>query len=126
MPIVLIKATSNILYRRFGLISTAFSKTGFNSQVQVYCKSLNSHSHWQQKRGMKAYLQVIGGVNNERAPSVVLHYDNQRYMFNCGEGTQRLCVENKLKLAKMKNIFLSRVNWDCVGGLPGMSTIRVA
>jgi len=41
-------------------------------------------------------------------------------MFNCGEGTQRLCVENKLKMAKMKNIFVSRVNWECVGGLPGM------
>jgi ribonuclease Z len=68
---------------------------------------------------MKAYLQVVGGVSKERAPTVILHYDSQRYMFNCGEGTQRLCVENKLKLAKMKNIFLSRINWDCVGGLPG-------
>ncbi|KAI8576219.1 hypothetical protein K450DRAFT_214494 [Umbelopsis ramanniana AG] len=120
MPIVLIKPTSSIFYRRFGLISNTCSKLLVTSPLPLQFKPFGSKFHCQQHRGMKAYLQVIGGVNKERAPSLILHYDNQRYMFNCGEGTQRLCVENKLKLAKMKNIFLSRVDWDCVGGLPGM------
>lgn len=119
MPIVLIKATSSILYRRFVLISNTCSETLVNSSLQPKFKPFGYNFHCQQQRGMKAYLQVLGGINKERAPSLILHYDNQRYMFNCGEGTQRLCVENKLKLAKMKNIFLSRVDWDCVGGLPG-------
>lgn len=73
----------------------------------------------QQKRGMKAYIQVIGQHSPEGPPSLIVHYDNQRYLFNCREGTQRLCVQEKAKLAKTSNVFLSRLSWDCIGGLTG-------
>ncbi|GES97863.1 beta-lactamase-like protein [Rhizophagus clarus] len=73
---------------------------------------------------MKSYIQILGSGTFDVYPSVLVHYDNQkdcrRYLFNCGEGTQRICLQNKLKLVKTKNIFLTRVNWECVGGLPGM------
>ncbi|CAB5203992.1 unnamed protein product [Rhizophagus irregularis] len=73
---------------------------------------------------MKSYIQILGSGTFDVNPSVLVHYDNQkgckRYLFNCGEGTQRICLQNKLRLVKTKNIFLTRVNWECVGGLPGM------
>uniref|UniRef100_A0A8C3LD70 Zinc phosphodiesterase ELAC protein 2 n=1 Tax=Chrysolophus pictus TaxID=9089 RepID=A0A8C3LD70_CHRPC len=43
-----------------------------------------------------------------------------RYLFNCGEGTQRAMQEHKLKISHLDSIFLSRVAWANVGGLPGM------
>ncbi|RIA93139.1 beta-lactamase-like protein [Glomus cerebriforme] len=73
---------------------------------------------------MKSYIQILGTGTVDVNPSILVHYDGQRgcqrYLFNCGEGTQRICLQNKLKLAKTRNIFLTRVNWECVGGLPGM------
>uniref|UniRef100_A0A8C3LBJ9 Zinc phosphodiesterase ELAC protein 2 n=1 Tax=Chrysolophus pictus TaxID=9089 RepID=A0A8C3LBJ9_CHRPC len=42
-----------------------------------------------------------------------------RYLFNCGEGTQRAMQEHKLKISHLDSIFLSRVAWANVGGLPG-------
>ncbi|KAJ6655047.1 hypothetical protein lerEdw1_006100 [Lerista edwardsae] len=42
------------------------------------------------------------------------------YLFNCGEGVQRLMQEHKLKVARLDNIFLTRMHWANVGGLSGM------
>ncbi|KAG1052997.1 hypothetical protein G6F43_004892 [Rhizopus delemar] len=74
----------------------------------------------QQRRGMKAYIQIVGQHTPEGPPSVILHYDSQRYIFNVREGTQRLCVQEKVRLGKANHIFLSRTSWDCVGGLTGL------
>ncbi|OQR89068.1 zinc phosphodiesterase [Achlya hypogyna] len=43
-----------------------------------------------------------------------------RYMFNCGEGTQRLCGENGIKLGSLNSIFLSRLDPMYAAGIPGM------
>ncbi|KAF9159871.1 Zinc phosphodiesterase ELAC protein 2 [Actinomortierella ambigua] len=69
---------------------------------------------------MKAYLQVLSNGTADCSPSVILHFDSQRYMINCGEGTQRLCMESKLRFSKLKTIFFTRTHWDCAGGVPGM------
>ncbi|XP_076390326.1 ribonuclease Z isoform X2 [Megachile rotundata] len=42
------------------------------------------------------------------------------YLFNCGEGTQRLCQEHRCRLSKMDHIFLTSLNWKNVGGLVGL------
>lgn len=42
-----------------------------------------------------------------------------RYLFNCGEGTQRLAHEHKMKLAKLEHIFVTQRTWRNIGGLPG-------
>lgn len=44
-----------------------------------------------------------------------------RYIFNCGEGTQRLSLEHPAKLSRVENIFLTRNTWDRFGGVPGFS-----
>ncbi|KAF9276888.1 hypothetical protein BGZ68_009684 [Mortierella alpina] len=69
---------------------------------------------------MKAYLQILSTGTADCPPSVILHFDSQRYMINCGEGTQRLCMESKLRFSKLKTILFTRTHWDCIGGVPGM------
>ncbi|KAI8825010.1 beta-lactamase-like protein [Fimicolochytrium jonesii] len=69
---------------------------------------------------MRYYLQVLGVDSVDTSPTVLVHFDSQRYLFNCGEGTQRFCHEHKVRLSKVQNVFFTRVAWDCIGGLPGM------
>lgn len=58
-------------------------------------------------------------------PSVTLFTDSQRYLFNCSENTQRVCSEHKVRLGKLQNVFFTRLNWQNVGGLPGLAmTLR--
>lgn len=50
-----------------------------------------------------------------------------RYVFSCGEATQRLFHEHKLRLGKINNLFLTQVTWQRIGGLPGLLlTLREA
>uniref|UniRef100_A0A669BHD7 Zinc phosphodiesterase ELAC protein 2 n=1 Tax=Oreochromis niloticus TaxID=8128 RepID=A0A669BHD7_ORENI len=66
------------------------------------------------------YLQVAGAGSRDNAASVYVFSEFNRYLFNCGEGTQRLMQEHKLKAARLDNIFLTRLSWENVGGLSGM------
>ncbi|XP_030592240.1 zinc phosphodiesterase ELAC protein 2 isoform X1 [Archocentrus centrarchus] len=66
------------------------------------------------------YLQVVGAGSRDNAASVYVFSEYNRYLFNCGEGTQRLMQEHKLKAARLDNIFLTRLSWENVGGLSGM------
>ncbi|XP_015768967.1 PREDICTED: zinc phosphodiesterase ELAC protein 2-like [Acropora digitifera] len=77
------------------------------------------------KPSARVYLQVLGTETKDTSPSLFLFADSQRYLFNCGEGTQRIFNEHKLKLTKINNIFLTRLCWEYIGGLPGMAmTLR--
>ncbi|KAJ2831212.1 hypothetical protein GGI24_001649 [Coemansia furcata] len=70
---------------------------------------------------MKWYAQVVRpSTYNQQSTSVLVQIDSQRYLFNCGEGTQRLGFENKMRMSKISAIFLTRVDWETMGGLPGM------
>ncbi|KAF9107465.1 hypothetical protein BGX27_008728 [Mortierella sp. AM989] len=69
---------------------------------------------------MKAYVQILSTGTEDCSPSVAFHIDSQRYLINCGEGTQRLCLESKFRFAKLKTMLFTRVNWETFGGAPGM------
>ncbi|XP_047428804.1 zinc phosphodiesterase ELAC protein 2 isoform X2 [Mugil cephalus] len=66
------------------------------------------------------YLQVVGSGSRDSPSSLYVFSEYNRYLFNCGEGTQRLMQEHKLKAARLDNIFLTRLSWENVGGLSGM------
>ncbi|XP_039143394.1 tRNAse Z TRZ4, mitochondrial-like isoform X3 [Dioscorea cayenensis subsp. rotundata] len=68
------------------------------------------------------YVQILGtGMDTQdTSPSVLLFFDNQRFIFNAGEGLQRFCTEHKIKLSKIDHIFLTRVSSETAGGLPGL------
>ncbi|KAI8092716.1 beta-lactamase-like protein [Halteromyces radiatus] len=71
-------------------------------------------------RTMSTFLRFLGHSTPEGPATIIYQNGNDHYMFNCREGTQRLAVEDKVKLSKLKSIFFSRLQWECIGGLPGM------
>ncbi|XP_053694596.1 ribonuclease Z, mitochondrial [Sabethes cyaneus] len=65
-------------------------------------------------------LQIVGSGAFGAPASIYLFSDQTRYLFNCGEGTQRLAYEHKTKLSCLENIFITRTCWERIGGLPGI------
>jgi len=75
------------------------------------------------------YFQVVGQGTEHGSRSLFLYTDTFRFMFNCGEGTQRLCAEycTKYSVSELSRILVTNKNWDNMGGLTGMYlTIRSA
>ncbi|NWI85453.1 RNZ2 protein, partial [Pitta sordida] len=66
------------------------------------------------------FVQVVAAGSRDAGAAVYVFSEFNRYLFNCGEGTQRAMQEHKLKISHLDSIFLSRVAWANVGGLPGM------
>ena len=67
-------------------------------------------------------LSVLVLANETRADSsaaFVIASEQRRYLVNCGEGTQRLCVEHGVKLSRLTHVLLTSNAWHCVGGVPG-------
>lgn len=63
--------------------------------------------------------EVVGTGSDGTEPSILfsvqrhgVHSDDvvllKRYLFNCGEGTQRLCGENGVKLSSLDSMFFTR------------------
>ena len=52
---------------------------------------------------------------------ILINYLFCSYLFNCGEGSQRLAHEHKLKLGKVEHVFFTSSSWKNVGGLPGVT-----
>eukprot|EP00898_Chlorokybus_atmophyticus_P008267 jgi/Chlat1/8441/Chrsp80S07923 len=69
-----------------------------------------------------SFVQVvgIGGDTGGTSPSVLLFFDQRRYLFNVGEGFQRLAAEHKIRLSKINHFFFTRVCSETAGGVPGM------
>ncbi|XP_073435797.1 zinc phosphodiesterase ELAC protein 2 [Dendrobates tinctorius] len=66
------------------------------------------------------YVQVVAAGSRDAGASVYVFSDHNRYLFNCGEGAQRLMHENKVKLSRLDNVFITRMDWANVGGLSGV------
>ena len=69
---------------------------------------------------MLVHLQILGTGASEVSPSIFLFTEANRYLFNCPEGLQTVCCEHSVKFTKLRNVFLTRLNWENVGGLPGL------
>ncbi|XP_047995037.1 ribonuclease Z, mitochondrial isoform X4 [Leguminivora glycinivorella] len=67
------------------------------------------------------YLQVLGSGARGVPNTLYLFTDHKRYLFNCGECTQRLAHEHKVKLSRLEHVFITRKTWKNIGGLPGLS-----
>jgi ribonuclease Z len=72
---------------------------------------------------MKPYVQVLGAGSRECASHSLYYFlEQHRILFNVSEGLQRLATQHRLKLSpnKMSAVFLTRLDWECFGGLPGL------
>uniref|UniRef100_A0A8C5ALW3 Zinc phosphodiesterase ELAC protein 2 n=1 Tax=Gadus morhua TaxID=8049 RepID=A0A8C5ALW3_GADMO len=83
-------------------------------------RRLKTKDHRNSHGPSTVYLQVVGSGSRDNGASLYVFSEYNRYLFNCGEGTQRLMQEHKLKASRLDNIFLTRMNWDNIGGLSGM------
>uniref|UniRef100_A0A1B6FUU4 Zinc phosphodiesterase ELAC protein 2 n=1 Tax=Cuerna arida TaxID=1464854 RepID=A0A1B6FUU4_9HEMI len=88
--------------------------------------ALKKHRQKLKEKGQKyapgtVTLQVLGSGASGAPRSLYVFTDQSRYLFNCGEGTQRLAHEHKMKLSKLEHIFLTHPSWENIGGLPGVS-----
>lgn len=70
---------------------------------------------------VNCHLQVIGTGHCEVSPSLCLFTDSRRYIFNCPENFQRFTREYRMKILKDPTLFVTRVCWRNLGGLPGFA-----
>ncbi|SNX85356.1 related to TRZ1 - tRNase Z, involved in RNA processing [Melanopsichium pennsylvanicum] len=71
---------------------------------------------------MLADLRVLHVPSSDTnvLPPVILQLGADRYLFNVGEGTSRSSTQRRANLSRVSNIFVSRVGWEAIGGLPGV------
>lgn len=70
---------------------------------------------------MHAFVEIIGPGTPDSSSSLQLFFDEGRYLFECGDGTQRLCTEYGIKLGRLRGIFLTSLSAPSVGGLLGLN-----
>jgi hypothetical protein len=64
-------------------------------------------------------LHIVNTFSSDTtSPCIMLYTHNHTYVFNCGEGTQRIS-QNNGRTPKHSDLFLTRLSWDVMGGLPG-------
>lgn len=63
------------------------------------------------------YWQVLGSGSYGGPTSLFLHTDHRRYLFNCGEGTQRLTSQLSISkaLAQLEHVFITSKTWRHLG-----------
>ena len=66
--------------------------------------------------------QVVGNGAAAGARALLLYSDHNRYLFNCGEGTQRIMQAQcpSRALAQLTNVFFTSRTWERMGGFPGL------
>eukprot|EP00198_Chlamydomonas_reinhardtii_P000339 XP_001689674.1 RNase Z-like protein [Chlamydomonas reinhardtii] len=68
-----------------------------------------------------SFLQVLPMDIEHTSPAVLLFFDKERYLFNAGEGIQRLFREHRLKIRQVNAYFITRVSTETMSGLAGMA-----
>lgn len=67
------------------------------------------------------HLQVIQNGSPGYGKCLYLFSNFTRYLFNCPEGTQRLCNEYGAKISRLEHVFFTRASWENVGGISGFT-----
>ena len=78
---------------------------------------------WQPRR---IYWEVVGSGGYGGPSSLLLCTEHAKYLFNCGEGTQRVLGYSKA-LFQLEHVFITSKTWRYLGGLPALGmAIRAA
>uniref|UniRef100_A0A0B7BCI8 Zinc phosphodiesterase ELAC protein 2 n=2 Tax=Arion vulgaris TaxID=1028688 RepID=A0A0B7BCI8_9EUPU len=114
--------------------SNTNEKSGKDHAVVVDTDYTPRHRHGMKKLQplskvpTKINLVVIGTGGPGTSQSLLVTTEYTRYMFNCGEGAQRLAAMSKslrvsafAKLSGLEHIFITHKSWENTGGLLGMA-----
>ena len=71
---------------------------------------------------MAIFLSLLSVETIDSNTCVVISTENEKLIFDIGEGTQRLCVEHKFRLSKVSKMFITRLNPNTIGGIPGLNS----
>ncbi|GFS29622.1 zinc phosphodiesterase ELAC protein 2 [Nephila pilipes] len=93
-------------------------KINYKALKEMKNKTLSKKSRFPPS---EIYLCVLGNGSRSSSRALYMFTDHARYLFNCGEGTQRLAQEHKMKLSKLDDIFITHNSWENLGGLLGLS-----
>ncbi len=68
------------------------------------------------------FLGTSAGIpTRERGlPAILIKYNEDRFLFDCGEGTQRQLMIKNLKFMRIKAVFITHWHADHFAGLPGL------
>jgi ribonuclease Z len=69
---------------------------------------------------MTTYLQLLSLDTVDSSPCVVVATEHCRFLFDSGEGIQRLCVEHRARISKLEGVYLTRLCPETIAGLPGL------
>ena len=69
---------------------------------------------------MKIEFVCVSHNTDDTTPSFILHFDDGSYLFNIPDGTQRIFMENKWKVSRVKTMFLTSNEYTSMGGMIGM------
>jgi hypothetical protein len=96
--------------------ATAMSKGNFKHVTG----STNNVSPWS--------ATVLASATSDTDPTLLINFDNAKYVFNVTEGFSRTCIQRKVTTNKLRSVFLSRYSTEACNGMPGRSievTIQV-
>lgn len=98
------------------LIHKSYSKRSLkvkSSQVDEQDKRYSQvkYAHW----------EIVGSSTPSSSVSATLNISSLKYAFNCGEGFARLKGQDLGRsISSLKDIFVTRMSWDCIGDLPNL------
>ena len=64
-------------------------------------------------------LHLLTTHTSDSSPSLLVTFDQHKYLFNVPESLSRVCVQSKISLKKVGKVFVGDLN-ESVGGLPGL------
>ena len=68
---------------------------------------------------MDYYAKIISSRTVDTEPSLVLRFPTSQYLFNVGEGTQRIFQETNSSTKRIEGVFLTGLSTEEAGGLSG-------
>lgn len=98
----------NKINRNYKIIKKTKFYREFVNDVQFKCK----------KPQKVVALNIIGAGAPGESASVSISVSNQdKYLFNCGEDSQRLLIDQRRTISRIEHIFLTQTKWNCIGGI---------
>jgi ribonuclease Z len=70
-------------------------------------------------------IQVLCVEAIDSITGLVIITNNHRILIDCGEGTQRLCIEHKIKLSKISAILFTDISPQRILGFPGYALLTL-